>query len=107
MRKRIRRSNAQGKNKQSVLGIVPRLNRVIPAVEHLNERANQAGDQDDCDDYSRWPRSHGLEYSAAVSQGGKQKPRTKDTEPEAFLLQIGGVLRCQFSAIKPHVLKDE
>ncbi len=29
-------------------------------------------------------------YSAAVSQGGKQKLRTKRRKPEVFLLQIGG-----------------
>ena len=51
--KRIRHSNTQCKNNQRVLGIVPRLNRVIPCVERLKERANNARQQDKCDGYSR------------------------------------------------------
>jgi hypothetical protein len=63
--KRIRHSNTQCKNNQRVLGIAPRLNRVIPCVEGLKERANNAGQQDQCDGYSRRAGSHGCEYSVS------------------------------------------
>ena len=70
--KRIRHSNTQCNNNQRVLGIVPRLNRVIPCVERLKERANNAGQQDKCDGYSRRAGSHRFEYSVSVSQRRRQ-----------------------------------
>jgi len=39
-RKRIRHSYTQCKNNQGVFGIVPGLNRVIPGVEQLDQRAH-------------------------------------------------------------------
>jgi hypothetical protein len=42
-RKRICHSHAQCKHNQTVFDIVPGLNRVIPVVERLDERANKAG----------------------------------------------------------------
>jgi hypothetical protein len=68
-RKRIRHSDAQCKNNQSILGIVPGLNRVIPVVEHLIERTNEADQQGKRNSYSRHPRSHRHEYTptAAIS----------------------------------------
>jgi hypothetical protein len=44
-RKRIRHSHAQRKNNQSVLGIVPGSNRVIPVVEHFDDRTNNTDKQ--------------------------------------------------------------
>ena len=70
--KRIRHSNTQCKNNQRVLGIVPGLNRVIPCVECLKERANNTGQQDKCDGYSRRVGSHEFEYSASGLQGKRQ-----------------------------------
>jgi hypothetical protein len=75
-RKRIRHSNAQCKNNQPILGIISGLNRVIPGVERLNERTNEAGEQSKRSSYSERPRSHGFEYSAVGYQGGKQSLRT-------------------------------
>jgi hypothetical protein len=49
------------------------LNRVVPVVEQLDQRAHKTGHQDNCGDYSRRPRSHGFEYSASDSQAKPQK----------------------------------
>jgi len=45
-RKRIRRTHAQRKSNQGVLGVISGLNRVVPLVEHLDYWANNAGEQD-------------------------------------------------------------
>jgi hypothetical protein len=45
---------------------------VIPCVERLKERANNARQQDKCDGYSRRAGSHGFEYSVSGSQGKRQ-----------------------------------
>jgi hypothetical protein len=66
--KRIRHSHAQCENNQSVFGIVPRLNRVIPVIERLNERTNKAGQQNKRNCYSRRPRSHEGNYTAESSE---------------------------------------
>jgi hypothetical protein len=62
-RKGIRHSNAQSKNNQSVLAIIPGLDRMIPGVERLKERANKAGQQNERNRYSGRAGSHGFEYS--------------------------------------------
>ena len=77
-RERIRHSHAQCKNNQRVFGIVPRLNRVIPVVERLNERTNKARQQSKRNCYSRRPRSHELQYSAADSEYVKQRGTNRD-----------------------------
>ena len=82
-RKRIRHSHTQCKNNQSVLGIVPGLNRVIPVVEHLDDRAHQTGDQDNCSDYSRRPRSHGRKYTVAPSEYVEKRLRTYGNQANA------------------------
>jgi hypothetical protein len=43
--KRVRDSNAQAENNESVLGIVPSLSCVIPVIKHLNDRTNKADQQ--------------------------------------------------------------
>jgi hypothetical protein len=65
-RKRIGHAHAQCKNDQSVLGIIPALNRVIPTVKQFKERTNKAGQQNNHNRYSRRPRPHAVEYSAKV-----------------------------------------
>ena len=72
--KRIGHSHAQGKNDQSVLGIVPGLNRVIPTVKHFKERTNKAGQQNNHSRYSIHPRPHSFEYSAAGFPSAKNSP---------------------------------
>jgi hypothetical protein len=43
--KRIHHADTQGNNNQRVLGVVSSLDRVIPAVEHFNDRADKAGNE--------------------------------------------------------------
>jgi hypothetical protein len=69
---RIRYAYAQRKNDQSVLGIVPGLQRVIPAVEQLDERADKAGDQNERNKCPSGPRSHAEKYTAQAV-GAKRK----------------------------------
>jgi len=57
-RKRIRDSHTQRKNDETVFGIVPGLQGVIPVVEHLDERANKAGEQSERSSNSRSARTH-------------------------------------------------
>lgn len=64
-RKRIRHSDAQCKNDQRVLGIVPGLNRVIPVVEHLNEWTNKADRQNNRHNGALESESHPTEYITA------------------------------------------
>jgi hypothetical protein len=71
--KRIRYSHTQRKNNQSVFGVVPGLNRVIPTVEGFKDRTDKAGQQNNHSRYSRRPSPHGFEYSAAGS--GYAKPK--------------------------------
>ena len=48
------------------------LNRVVPRVEHLNERTNKAGQQSQRNGYSRRPRLHPDKYTrSSVGRGGK------------------------------------
>ena len=87
---RIRRSHAQCKKNQPILGIVAGLNRVIPGVERLNQRTNKAGEQSKRGNYSERPMWHGFEYSAAGSQDGKRGLPTRPSKPDIFLRQIAG-----------------
>ncbi len=64
--------------------------RVIPGVEHLKEGTSKADQQSKRSYHSRYPRSHGFEYSAADPECGKQDLRTKRTKSEVFLTQIAG-----------------
>ncbi len=57
-RKRIRDSYTQRKNDETVFGIVPGLQGVIPVVERLDERANKAGEQSEPGSNSRSARTH-------------------------------------------------
>lgn len=50
-RKRVAHYNAESKHHESVLGIISRLDRVIPMVKHFNQWANEARDQDNRSDY--------------------------------------------------------
>jgi hypothetical protein len=67
-RERVRHSHTQCQNDQSEFGIIPGLNRRIPAIEHLQNRTNKARQQSNCNRYSRRPRAHAFEYSAARPQ---------------------------------------
>lgn len=60
-------SNAQRQNDQNVLGIAPGLNRVIPAIEHLNHWANKADGQNKPDESARKSRFHRVEYITPLS----------------------------------------
>jgi hypothetical protein len=84
-RKRIRHSHAQCEKYQGVFSFVPGLHRVIPGVERLNERTNKAGEQSKHSSDSERPRSHGFEYSAAGSQGGKQSLAMRVSTLDIFL----------------------
>jgi hypothetical protein len=79
-RKRIRHSGAQCKNNQSVLGIVPGLNRTIPVVNHFDERTNKAGQQNKSNCYPRRPGSHDVQYSASGSHDVKRSPNRRCCE---------------------------
>ena len=61
-RQRIRHSHTQCKKNQSVFGIVPGLNCVIPVVENLDEGAYKASEQHKRDSYKGRPRSHRTNY---------------------------------------------
>jgi hypothetical protein len=50
------------------------LNRVIPTVKQFKERTNKAGQQNNHSRYSRRPRPHAVEYSAAGSPDMKNSP---------------------------------
>lgn len=62
---------------------------MIPCVERLKERANNAGQQDKCDGYSRRAGSHGFEYSVSGSHGKRQNEM--DINRRGFMVsEIGG-----------------
>jgi hypothetical protein len=57
------RTEAQSENDKGVLGIHSGLNRVIPLVEHLDQRTNKASKQNQRNNYLRGLGSHGANYS--------------------------------------------
>ena len=59
------RTDAQSKNDKRVLGIIPGLNSVIPAVEHLENWAHKANQQDQRGKDVRGSRTHRTKYSTA------------------------------------------
>jgi hypothetical protein len=86
--KRKRDSRAQCKNDQSVFGIVSGLNRVIPTIERFKDWTNKAGQQNNHSRYTRRPRPHDFEYSAAGSQGGKQNIAVVGLAGTVWVLEV-------------------
>jgi len=65
-REGTRRAYAQRENNQSVLGIVARLDRVVPVIEHLKKRTHQADRQNKDRNRAGKLGSHRAEYISLV-----------------------------------------